>query len=102
MSHKLFFLACSFAVAFYASASTAAVDNARRAMAIAHQVCLHMGGLHPSYGMYSTRISDWHARLNGQTWKAWVGEEGQARLVVLIPKHGPLPTESDCRSRFSD
>lgn len=95
-------LAFGAAAALYASVSTAAVSDAQRAIAIAHETCLHPGGIWRKYGMYPTKISDWHARLDGDTWKAWVEDERGIRLAVLIPRHGPPPTERDCRSRDAD
>jgi hypothetical protein len=102
MRRKLLSLTCGLAAIFDASPSMASVDDAQTAIKIAHEVCLHPGGMWPQYeGKYPTRISDWHARLDGKTWKVWTGPEGNG-LSILVPRHGPIPTDRNCHSPYSD
>jgi hypothetical protein len=81
----------------------ASVDDAQTAIKIAHELCIHPGGMWPRYeGKYPTRIADWHARLEGDTWKVWTIRDQGKGLTVLIPRHGPAPTDSNCNSPWTD
>ncbi|HTT99714.1 MAG TPA: hypothetical protein VMF58_16820 [Rhizomicrobium sp.] len=86
MRRGLFSLACAVAVVVSTGAASASVDDAQTAIRIAKQVCAHIGGLIPKGGFH------WQARLEGDTWKVWTVERGDADLVMAIPRHGPAPT----------
>ena len=94
MRRKLTFFTCGLVAALGASAASASVDDAQTAIKIARQLCAHVGGLQPVHGFH------WQVRLDGGVWKVSTVERGDSDMIMLIPRHGPVP--SRCNSHIAD
>ena len=102
MRRKPILLVCGLTAVLGAGTAMASVDDAKTAIKIAHEVCINPGGVWRIYDhKYRTRISDWRAQLEGDTWKVWT-KDVTKRLYVLIPRNGPIPTDSNCHSPYTD
>jgi hypothetical protein len=45
---------------------------------------------------------DWRARVIGDHWKVWVGDEEKPALSVNIPRDGRVPDSDSCELLFQD
>ena len=82
--------------------SSQAVDDQQTAIAIASKACASSWGkaMKQQGGTWKVEPSEWRARLDGQVWKVWTGDEAAPILLVYVPRSGPRPT--DCDLRFQD
>jgi len=82
-------------------ASTQAIDD-QEAIAIASKVCASTWAktLQKQGGSWEVKASEWHARLDGSSWKVWTGDEASPVLLVRVPRSGSSP--ADCDLRFVD
>ena len=82
--------------------STTAIDDQQQAITIASNVCASTWGkaAQKQGGAWEVKPSEWHARLDGPSWKVWTGKEASPVLLVHVPRTGQSPTA--CDMHFED
>jgi hypothetical protein len=86
-----------FALLLSGCVSTSAIDDQQQAITIASQFCASTVGktLQKQGGAWEVKPSEWHARLDGPSWKVWTGKEASPVLLVHVPRTGQPPTTCD-------
>ncbi|MDR3528238.1 MAG: hypothetical protein P4L57_13265 [Rhizomicrobium sp.] len=78
--------------------STSAIDD-QQAIAIASKTCAATWAktLQKEGGAWQVGPSEWHARLDGSSWKVWTGDEASPVLLMRVPRSGRSSTACDLR-----
>jgi hypothetical protein len=74
------------------------------AISAADRACYESWGkfLERTAGSKWTVQPPWHARLEGDHWKAWSGDPNNPALSINIPRDGTRPDPNTCDLRFQD
>lgn len=87
--------------ALNACANHAAVD-ASQAISLANHACYEWWGkMGEENGVPWTR-RDWHAKLAGDHWTVWDGDEALPSMVINVPLNGRKPDPRTCKIAFTD
>lgn len=83
------------------SAHASPVTKKSTAVSIAETACYESWGKYVERNGIPWRHYTWHARVEGDHWRAWVGKESDPDMSIDVPREGTPVDPGLCDLKFS-